>query len=240
MSFNASIGDTPPKGETEPPPFSVSSKEAVVPIEANSPMIIAGPTNSGKTYWIYKLLMHPGMFSAPVKSVLYCYGVYQPLYNSMKAHLPMPIRFKQGTPDEGDINNMYDGDFHVIIMDDLMEVVVKSEYLQKLFSQYCHHRNMTAIMVSQNIFQPGKYTRTISLNSHIMVLFANKRDESQVSHLARQLAPRHSKMFMRIYQEVTRRPYGYLLVDCTPSHPEEIKLRSNVFPDETCFTYALE
>ena len=47
-------------------------------------------------------------------------------------------------------------------------------------------------MVSQNVFQKGPNARTISLNTHIHVLLANKRDEEQVSMIAHQLF--HSKM----------------------------------------------
>ena len=72
-----------------------------------------------------------------------------------------------------------------------MEKIVKSIEIQELFTKYWHHTNMTAIMVSQNVFQKGPNARTISLNTHIHVLFANKRDEAQVSMLAHQLF--HSK-----------------------------------------------
>ena len=74
-----------------------------------------------------------------------------------------------------------------IVLDDLMEKIVKSIEMQELFTKYCHHRNMTAILVSQNVFQKGPNTRTISLNTHIHILFANKRDEVQVSILVHQL-----------------------------------------------------
>ena len=46
---------------------------------------------------------------------------------------------------------------------------------------------MAIVYVSQNVFQKGPNARTISLNTHIHVLFANKRDEVQVSVLAHQL-----------------------------------------------------
>ena len=77
-----------------------------------------------------------------------------------------------------DIDNLYDGEFPIIFLDDLMEKIVKSTKMQELFIKYCHHRNMTAIMVLQNVFQKGPNARTISLNTHIHVLFANKRDEA--------------------------------------------------------------
>ena len=63
---------------------------------------------------------------------------------------------------------------------------------------------MTTIMVLQNVFQKGPNARTISLNTHIHVLFANKRDEAQVSMLAHQLF--HSRTtknrFLTMYDEL--------------------------------------
>ena len=43
----------------------------LVPFQAGSPMMVSGPTGSGKTYWIHKLLTN-NMFTQPVSSVLYC------------------------------------------------------------------------------------------------------------------------------------------------------------------------
>jgi len=216
-------------------------KLATVPIEAGSPLLIAGPTNSGKTFWIHKLLrQHRQMFTQEVKSVLYCYGVYQQLYNEMKSGLDVPITFKQGIPSKDEVDALHDGDFHLLILDDLMEKIVKSQDMQELFSKYCHHLNISAIFVSQNVFQPGRYTRTISLNCHIIVLFANKRDESQINVIGRQFYPVHWKKFVQVYRHATKAAFGYLLIDCTPAHPREIQLRTNVFPPETCYTYALE
>ena len=79
-----------------------------------------------------------------------------------------PLHFHQGLPSQEDTDNLYNGEFHIIVLDDLMEKIVKSTEMQELFTKYCHHRNMTAIMVSQNVFQKGPNTRTISLNTHII------------------------------------------------------------------------
>ena len=40
----------------------------LVPFQAGSPIMIAGPTGSGKTFWTNKLLKNQ-MFSEPVSSV---------------------------------------------------------------------------------------------------------------------------------------------------------------------------
>ena len=111
--------------------------------------------------------------------------------------------------------------------------------MQEPFTKYCHHRNMTAIMVSQNVFQKGPNAGTISLNTHIHVLFANKRDEVQVSVLAHQLI--HSKMkknkFLSMYDEHMKQHYTYLVIDCTPQYPSEIKVHADIFPSQLTYTF---
>ena len=55
---------------------NMALKTPLVPFQSGSPIIISGPTGSGKTYWTHKLLSNE-MFTEHVSSILYCYGVYQ-------------------------------------------------------------------------------------------------------------------------------------------------------------------
>lgn len=209
-----------------------------VPFAAGSPMLVTGPTNCGKTFWINRFLSHP-MFDEKVQSILYCYGVQQPFFDDMKAnpHMVAPISFHEGLPTLEKIDEIADGNFHIIVLDDLMEEIVKSSDMLKLFTKYCHHNNISAIFVSQNIFQQGKYARGISLNCHVIVLFSNKRDESQIGTLARQLYPNAARRFLSAYKLAMVGPYAYLVVDCSPSRPRDIQLRTNIFPGETTITF---
>ena len=45
-------------------------------------MMVIGPMNYGKMYWINQLLEND-MFTQPGASILYCHGVYQEFYNKM-------------------------------------------------------------------------------------------------------------------------------------------------------------
>ena len=139
----------------------------LVPFQAGSPIMIAGPTGSGKTFWTNKLLKNQ-MFTEPVTSVLYCYGVYQTFYNKME--IPN-LELHEGLPSLDKVQSLNDGKFHVIVLDDLMEYIVKSVETQNLFTKYCHHFNITAIFLTQNVFAQGPCSRTISINTHILVLF---------------------------------------------------------------------
>jgi hypothetical protein len=135
------------------------------------------------------------------------------------------------------LHSLNDGNFHVIVLDDLMERIVKSEDTQNMFTKYCHHYNITVIFLTQNVFARGPCARTISLNTHVLIIFANKRDESQSLHLAKQLYPGETKMFMEAYEDATSQAFGYLVIDCNPVSPREIKLRTHIFPGEQTVCY---
>lgn len=219
-------------------PDNMSGDFPTVPFQSGSPMMIVGPTNSGKTFWVRRLLAH-NMFTQPIKSVLYCYGVHQATYDQMKTEnlAAEKITFHQGLPERSKLEEISDGNFHVVVLDDMMEDIVRSKDMQQLFTKYCHHLNITAIFVSQNIFHQGPHARTISLNSHVIVLFSNKRDESQIRTFARQIYPTKWKRFIDVYERNMNHEYSYLVIDCTPSHPREIKVRSSIFPGETTHTF---
>ena len=59
----------------------------------------------------------------------------------------------------------------------------------------------------------GKGSRSISLNSHYMVLFKNPRDKLQIFTLAKQMYPRQMDFFLNQLEEAVKRPFGYLLID---------------------------
>lgn len=211
-----------------------TTKDVLVPIREGSPVLVAGPTNSGKTRWVRDLLSSPASFSRPVASVLYCYGVHQKAYEEP---LPLPVEYREGLPSRDDLRDLAsDGKFHVLVLDDLMESVVRTSEMADLFSKYCHHLSISAIFVSQNVFARGPHARTISLNCHVIVLFSNKRDASQVRVLARQFFPTRWRRLVEAYEDATSRPYGYLLVDCTPAHPKEVQVRT-VLEDGTVVVY---
>jgi hypothetical protein len=217
-------------------------KKPLIPFKAGSPMMVVGPTNCGKTFWINRLLEND-MFTQKAASVLFCYGVYQDYYETMRENpnIIAPITFHEGLPSKETIDHIADGRFHIIILDDLMEQVVKSLAMQELFTKHCHHKNMTALMVSQNVFQKGPNARTISLNSHVQVLFANKRDESQIAILANQLyrVKSKKKRFLAVFDDHMKSPYAYLVIDCTPDHPADIKVRAHIFPGELTCTFSI-
>ena len=111
----------------------------------------------------------------------------------------------------------------------------KDNEFVNLFTKESHHGNLSVIYIVQNLFHQRKGNRSISLNSHYLVLFKNPRDKLPILTLAKQMYPSKPAWFIKEYEEAVRRPYGYLFVDLRPTIPERCRLRTNVLPGEERF-----
>lgn len=202
-------------------------------------MIVSGCTGSGKTRFVKRLLDNLGeMYNdTPPVATLYCYGVYQDLYDEMKRSVPN-IDFHCGLPDAEMLEELSkDGEHKLVILDDLQHKAVENEEIELMFTQYCHHRHLSCIFMQQNMYMQGKHSRTIALNCWYMVLMENVRDKLQVMNLARQMYPGQSQIMMEAYQDATSIPWGYLVVDTSPGVDSKFRLKTHIFPGEEFTTY---
>ena len=106
-----------------------------------------------------------------------------------------------------------------------------------LFTKISHHRNLSVVYLTQNIFYKNKQSRMLSLNSHYLVLFKNARDASQVANLARQMYPGNSAFMIEAFKNATSAPYGYLLIDLKQETEDQLRLRNGLFPGDDLFVY---
>jgi len=210
--------------------------KSLIPFEPCSSMCVTGPTGSGKTQWVYRLLKNlNGMYvnNAP-KKTMYCYGVYQDLFEDMEK---MGIIMHPGLPSDKTIEEFADGQHGLIILDDLMARVVAEKSMELLFTQGCHHKQLSVIFITQNLFAQGKTARTVALNTWYLVLFKNVRDASQIMHLGRQIFPRRVGALVEAYEDVMKIPYNYLVVDMSPCSDDRLRLRTRIFPNEDPIIY---
>jgi hypothetical protein len=93
------------------------------------------------------------------------------------------------------------------------EIKYNSEILD-IFTKKSHLRNISIIILTQNIFAKGSCVRTMSLNSHYLILFNNPRDRSQIKFLARQVCLSIPRYIEKAFEDATsRRQLGYLVFD---------------------------
>lgn len=204
--------------------------------ETPSTFLIAGPTQSGKSHFVQKLIeCKEQLFKIPPKAVKYAYGAWQPAFEEMQK---VGVNFHSGVPNRKDLEEWSQtGDHVLIVLDDVMQEACASPDIMALFTIQCHHKNLTVVFLSQNIFPPGKCARTISLNCHYIVLFKTKRDRLQVQTLGKQILPGEVKHFMEAYQDATSESYGYLVCDLHPGTDKEFQLRTHIFPGEMTWFY---
>ena len=186
-------------------------------------LIIAGPSQSGKTSFVLKLLDNrDDMFKCSINRILWCFGIYQAKLNTLlqsKGYHLFP-----------NIVNVSDiQPYDIVVLDDLIHESKNSQDVTAMFTRAAHHKPCFIIFIMQNLFPPGKEARTRSLNTHYYVILKNPRDKSQIEFLARQIFPRQPKTLVDIFEAATERPHSYLFLDLTQECPEEYRFRSNLF-----------
>lgn len=199
---------------------------------------IAGPSQSGKTVFLLKLLKALPCYVHPTPTrVVWCYGIEneQQMKKIQACATHLPIEFIRGLPESMDTFSPEDN--NLLILDDLMQDAGKNDYIAELFTKGSHHRNLSIFLVLQNIFHQACKMRDIHTSTNYMVLFKNPRDWSQVLYLERQCFPYFKKYLVSAYQQACERPHGYLIIDLRQDTPDDARLITGVFPPETPIAY---
>ena len=196
-------------------------------------MLIVGASGSGKSVFTKNLLKSKDivMKNAPNR-ILWCYGVYQPLFDQLKNTIPN-ISFHNGIPS---LEMLKSGNF-ILIIDDLMLEAQSNQLISDIFTKFCHHYNITCILIMQNLFPKGKQMRNISLNANYIVLMKNSRDKAQIRTLAAQMYPGNVAFLTKAFEDATRKPFSYLLLDCRNDSDDGVRVRTGILPHEVQYVY---
>lgn len=194
-------------------------------------IIIAGYTNSGKTHLCTKIVeKYHEVFSR----IIICGVTSHPLQNNSSIKEKLELH-KDIIDPADEITPYTDPHAHsLLILDDNFLSSANSQTVLNSFIKG-RHNNLSVILITQNIFFPGKYSRTIALNTSHYILMKN-RDIYQVQCLGRQIFGRErAKPFVEIYKNtVLKQTHGYLLCDLAPHTPEELQLRTNIVNEGLC------
>ena len=119
---------------------------------------LSGVSGSGKTHLTYKIIEDKDfLFNEKITKVLYAYSVWQPFY--MKMEQDLKINFLEGLPTIEYLNNFTDGQTNtILVLDDMMESVVKSSEIENIFTKLSHHKKINLIYITQNIYCQGKHS----------------------------------------------------------------------------------
>ena len=199
---------------------------------------VSGATVSGKSFWTYRFLREKDvMFSSPPEKVLYCYGIYQPLFEKMEKELLFVTFYIKAYLTRTYCKVSLLPKCNLVILDDLMSNVTSSVEMENLFVKGVHHLHLSVLYINQNIFCKGKHSHTINLNTYIFVLMEIPRDVSQLQCLARQAFLGKSNFLMEAYKDATSKHYGYLVLDFSPGTIDDYRVSPNVFLSEDTVIY---
>lgn len=210
-------------------------KESLVKFECPSAFLLSGPSNSGKSVLMMKILKHArDMFTVPPVQIMYCYNKWQAdLFDSVSG-----VEFHKDLPSESELKEFCKDRRHrLIIFDDLLSQIIDNKFVLDLFCVGSHHDVLSPFLITQNLFFKSATMRTISLNCHYFILLKNRRDGQQINTLARQMYPHNSKFVVSAYNEATSSPFGYLIIDVSSHSNDLYRLRTNCFPSEVPIVY---
>ena len=151
-------------------------------LKPGSSFILAGPTMAGKTTFVCSLIK-------------YRTYMFEWIFKRVIVFTPHPQSKYSNLRDSGYIDDIYHEilqfeDLHkladtykdcggcIIVLDDIMADWNNGLKLDEVFTELCHHKNVTCILIVQNLFFQNKEYRVMGLNSTYLCAFKNPRDIS--------------------------------------------------------------
>jgi hypothetical protein len=174
------------------------------------------------------------MFTEVPSHTLFYYAAWQKLYDTMtKENLVQ--EWLNECPRKEYIEEL--GERHkgkgglLVVVDDMLSQLNKD--MAELFQVVSHHSKTSIIFLSQSLFFNNTSFREMKGNVNYLVLFKNPSNKSQAGVFFKQIAPTHSKALTKVYDKVTKKPYTYLLFDLHQETPDEIRIRTKIFPSDS-------
>ena len=199
-------------------------------------LLVEGPTQSGKTYFVQQILENSRIEYTEQKSIriFWYYNQWQECYEELKKSLGKSILFERGVPelseDLCEINPRYN---NIIILDHLMAEATYSPVVSRLFTQGRHQN--AVILLLQNMFPKGKYNADISRNAQYLALFRSSSDRKQIGIIGERMFDKNRVHFMNAYYKETEKPFGYLMVDNKPGTPPDNQILADLIGE--CYAY---
>jgi hypothetical protein len=120
---------------------------------------------------------------------MWCFSEDSPIPREQLAGEGQRFIYHRGIPDFDKASNSS----KLVVLDDLPKEDYSGDVCD-LFTKGSHHRNISVILITQNLFHQARFSRDISLNAKYLVVFKNVRDKNQFAYLARQVYPEDSNV----------------------------------------------
>ena len=134
--------------------------------------ILSGSSGLGKTSFAFNLVKNQH-FSKKIKNVFY-FGAGEDQANRLNWHnelTDVAVTYYEGLPSQNFFSTIPKRS--VVVIDDQFEEAINSPTIAKAFKMDRRHNEFSIILITQSIFETGKYSKCIRNNSQILVLFKN-------------------------------------------------------------------
>lgn len=174
-------------------------------------MILSGSSGSGKTEFAGRLLKH-NIFETRIEFVYYyfpCYLDDAPV--DWHETMSVPVSYQTGLPTLEQLTSMPPNS--VVILDDLMDECVTNGTIDHLFRVISGKRKISVMIMTQNYFTHGRYSRNIRNSCNFTVLLRNYCDATINNRAAR--AMKLTKPVTIAEQCNSNKEYPYIFIDQT-------------------------
>ena len=179
---------------------------------------------SGKSEYVFNLVRNKEkMLDNAPDRIVYCYGEFQEGFTDLQTQVPS-LELIHGLGPVLDDDHFFSVPT-LLILDDLAQEIADDKRASKLFTQGIHHKKVSVLFITQNLYKQGPAMRDLQLNASYLVLFKNIRDVNQIALLSRQMGLPHLSL---AYRKVTSEKYTPIVIDMKPDTPDYLRIRSHV------------
>ena len=200
-------------------------------LETPCSIYFSGPTQSGKTTLLFKLLKNRNKIfkGGPFHVIYYCldktkeFEKNEDLVDEWIREVPSADSVREKT-------EMYENSGgSIVVLDDMCDDLEKN--ITKLFTVYSHHFRITVILINQSLFVRKDWFRRILENITHTVIFKNNKDKRQFTYFAMKFAPTRWKYLQQAYEKYSNTPYSYLWFDSHQTTPAELSVKTKIFEE---------
>jgi hypothetical protein len=153
------------------------SDDCIYKFEPGSKFIFSGPSGSGKSFGIARMLdaldLH---FEIVPKRVLYFYAFWQ---EDLMGRYRDSVEFFEGFS-MAQLDQLDPSEYSFVILDDQIDSV-PGETLNLLFTKYLKNRSISLALLTQNLY--NKTMRVPRINSSVIILYKSPQDKLQVVYI---------------------------------------------------------
>lgn len=172
-------------------------------------MILSGSSGAGKTHFAGDLIQ-ANLFEDQIEFVYYfhpCYLDEPPV--DWHESMSIPVSYQTGLPSVEQLTSMPPNS--LVVLDDLMDKCVGSEVIDHLFRVISGKRRISVMIMTQNYFVNGRFSRNIRNSCNYSVLMRNCCDATINTRAAR--AMNLIKPVAKAEQNNADKEYPYIFID---------------------------